>query len=294
MNLKAVQFRSELHHSPSTVTIEPSWRGIHLENYSKSYGSSRLPGPAQNRFIIILFLVCLGIEFGFVILDLTVNWWKYSSSSAIRRMFNITREDGMATLFAVMQTLALGLTCWAVWLLHRSHPHKHTVITAGWLFLALFFTYMAIDDGALIHERIGTTYKKEVGESNLSSYGWQAIMAPMFAAIGVCVFLFLWFADKRNASRLLLIAGIGCLGTAVIIDYVEGTKAGYVPLAQAMEMRSKTVTHFAKSAEEFIEMLGITFLWLLAIRNLQLISYELNIQFTNGAISVNYKNRQSD
>ena len=248
---------------------------------------SRL-SSTTTRFLVILFICCLTIEVSFVLLDLTVNWLRYSSSSAIRRMFNITREDGMATLFAVIQTLAAGLTCWIIWLLGRKHPYKSGTYRVGWFVLALFFTYMAIDDGALVHERLGTAYRKEIATGPLPSYGWQMVVAPFFILMGGVVFAFLWTVDRRPVSRLLLLAGLGSLAVAMGIDYVEGTPDGHEFFARLFAMDKKTVTHFAKAGEEFIEMLGITLLWILLLRNLFLLLLTLRITLSNGRLQVEY------
>ena len=72
------------------------------------------------RVIVIVFASCLAAELLFVFLDATVNYSRWTDLGMIRRLFNITREDGMASWFGTTQTLLVALTVWCVWLLKSS------------------------------------------------------------------------------------------------------------------------------------------------------------------------------
>ncbi len=235
--------------------------------------------------MLLLFCACLALELLLVLLDLTVNWWRYSDSPAIRRMFNITREDGIATLFAVIQTFALALTCWIIfWLTRKTTPASRA--STGWLILAIFFTYMGIDDGALVHERLGTAFKHSVGDRPLPTYGWQIVVGPVFVIFGLFLLIFLWTRSRLILDRFLLIAGLGCLGTAVLIDLIEGSPHGYRIIADLSGIDEKTFSHFAKSFEEFIEMFGITLLWMRVLRHLFALAATLTILWDRGRLTV--------
>lgn len=102
-----------------------------------------------------LLLMCVVLELAFVVLDYQVNYSRGSETSQIRRMLNITREDSLASWFGITQTFMVALTLWATWLVvRRALPRPAGWRRLGWLALALFFTYMAIDDGAEVHERL--------------------------------------------------------------------------------------------------------------------------------------------
>ena len=95
-------------------------------------------------------------------------------------MFNTAREDGLASWFAVTQTLLIALTLWLIYSVAKA-GRKPRAIVVGWLVLALFFTYMAIDDGAQIHERLGSTFKalREASGASLDFFS-QLHMAAHF------------------------------------------------------------------------------------------------------------------
>ncbi|MEE8306691.1 MAG: hypothetical protein V3R81_05455, partial [Gammaproteobacteria bacterium] len=110
------------------------------------------------RLISLLFVVLLGAEVLFVLGDATINVERWVDSGPVRRLFNITREDGIASWFAIIQTWMLGLTAA---LLYAVVKAKDGAVSSrvGWAILAIFFLYMAFDDGTQFHERIGSWVK---------------------------------------------------------------------------------------------------------------------------------------
>ncbi len=238
-------------------------------------------GPAAVRKLLI---ACVLIEFFLVFIDATVNYGKWIDIGAIRRLCNIAREDGLATWFQVAQTLMAGITLWGIWLVSRQTGQpKKTIL--GWGILAAFFTFMSADDGAKIHERIGTTAGSLMGDAGVEtsgsvgnrildmfpSYNWQLVVLPVFIALGLFMLYFLW--QQTPKSRHLLLAGVSCFAVAVGLDFFEGLDELhpaniYTKLQTILELSEYTVSHFAKSLEEFLEMLGISFLWSLFANHL--------------------------
>lgn len=209
------------------------------------------------RFLWAVFLGCLIIEVALVYLDLTINWWRWSDSGAIRRLFNTTREDGLASWFMISQTLVAALVAWMIFtvLVHQATTAGRRI---GWFVVAAFFTYMCADDGAMIHERIGTAFKDSTGIGSFPSYAWQYVLMPFFAMMGVFVLLFLWKDMPRTLDRVKVVAALGCFAVAVGLDFVEGLDDGYRILVEATGWRPATFRHFSKSIEEFLEMLAMT------------------------------------
>lgn len=206
----------------------------------------------------MVFLSCLIAEVALVYLDLTVNWLQWSEYGPIRRLFNTTREDALASWFAVTQTVFVALSAWLICAINRYHGISG-LRRFGWLLVALFFTYMAIDDGAAVHERLGSAFKqREGGSVGFVSYPWQMLLAPLFAAMGVFLFVFLWFELPRTVDRARVFGALTCFAIAVSMDFVEGMDDGYAWLVETFDWDNSTIRHFSKSVEEFIEMLGMT------------------------------------
>jgi hypothetical protein len=236
-----------------------------------------------NRPLLFIFCACLLVELGLVLLDLTVNWFRWNDSSAIRRMFNITREDGLASLFAILQTFIVALSVWAIYILIAREPDNKKR-ARGWLVLALFFSYMVVDDGAMVHERIGTAFKQANENIELSSYAWQFLLAPLFVAMGLYMAWFLWQERKIPIRRDWLLAALFCLGTAILLDFIEGVEDGYQALVQTFGWSAKTIAHFSKSFEEFLEMLGMSIFLVFFLNYLGKLTATTEIKISHGKV----------
>jgi len=172
------------------------------------------------------------------------------------------------------QTLVAALVLWLLYWLNLKDESAKTFFRRGWLGLALFFTYMSADDGAQIHERIGTMIEEMLDKSGgasgemtqwlsmFPSYEWQFLL-PIYMAIGLFVLYFLW--EVLGVGRLLfmVMAAFSCFAVAVVLDFIEGLAADhplnvYSWLKQSYMLEDYTVDHFAKLLEEFLEMLGIS------------------------------------
>ena len=246
--------------------------------------------------------VCLAIEVALVVLDYHVNYGRLSEIGAIRRLFNTAREDGLLSWFSVTQTAFVALTLWIVTLTERTRGTDRWRVR-GWLVLTAFFVWMAVDDGAKVHERVGTATQAlaERGSAMGSvlavfpSYAWQVVFLPVFAALGLFTLVFLWRELGDATGRALVFAGIGLLVVAVGMDFCEGLDRDhplnpYVWLAgfpdvsaftRARFHRSPyaTLVHFSKSLEEFAEAFANTLLWTAVLRHWARTASGLRIRF---------------
>lgn len=238
-------------------------------------------------------------------LDYYVNYSEWTDIGAIRRLCNMTREDALASWFQVTQTLLTGLTALLVWFSAR-HRRAGRWHVAGWLVVALFFLYMAVDDGAQVHERIGTAFdelrERGVGPGVLfPSYAWQILFVPVLGGVGAFMFAFLWRTLRSPGARMAVLLAIALQVAAVGLDFQEGLAPDHSLNAfsaivdrwdftefadrQFGETPFDTVTHFSQSLEEGLEMLSIALFWTLFIRRLAQEPGELLLRFTNPASS---------
>jgi len=250
----------------------------------------------SHRILTLLFATCVCVELSFVALDYWVNYSRGVEAGPIRRLFNITREDGLASWFAITQTVLLALTLWALWLITRRAGARWT--SRGWLALAALFTYMAMDDGATIHERIGSTLKSSGSGEAASwspSYGWQVIFVPVFAVMGAFMLGFLWRQLRGGRQRLAVVLALGAMALAVALDFFEGLKPDHpwnlhTALAQRWDFANfartqfdqteyATLLHFGKSLEETLEMLAITLLWTAILSHSMRVGRDVRVRF---------------
>jgi len=254
-----------------------------------------------DRWIKYLVIVWVIIELLMVILDYGVNHSNGSSVNEIRRLFNITLEDGLPSFFAVTQATLVALTLWVIWLIQRQmqgggwRPY-------GWLIIAVVFSYMAVDDGSRLHERVGTAVKESTSSLTLEgkafeifpSYPWQVVFIPFFAVFGLFVIVYLMRTLRRTQSRVFVLTAIALLVGAVGLDFVEGLSEDhplniYTAITETVDISAfterqfgenpyETLVHFSKSIEEFMEMLGNTLLWAVFLRHLADLTDEIRVR----------------
>lgn len=226
-----------------------------------------------------LLLVCVIVVVGLFVGDWVINYAHAIDSPPIRRLFNITREDSLASWVATTITLLVALTMWALWVLSRASKAS-VVIRRGWLILAAAFTYLAIDDGAMIHERLGSVLSGAASIGWLASfpsYYWQIIFLPLLFGLAIYLLYFLSRQLTAPRQRLAVIVALACLGIAIILDFFEGLAPSnslniYTAVANQFDFASytqrnfgqseyDTLVHFSKSIEESLEMLAMSLLW---------------------------------
>jgi hypothetical protein len=237
-------------------------------------------------------------EISFFLLDAFVNFGELIDIGGIQRLCNITREDSLSSWFGSVQTLMVGFTLLLIYLTVRKNRGGSRWQRVGWCVLTVFFIYMAVDDGAEIHERMGSAFKKtyetrdvlgaeeSLGERLLESYPsypWQILFLPVFGCVGVFMGLFLSRELKRSATRALAAAGIICFVAAVGLDFIEGMDKGHpwnlhTLIEEKYELESYTVRHFSKVIEEMLEMLGTTFFWTAFLMHLSRITRRIQIE----------------
>jgi hypothetical protein len=238
---------------------------------------------ALDRLPWLLLAACLGIEIGLAVLDAVVNFGAAAAVDSVQGLFNVAREDSLASWFSVAQTWLVGVTFVLLALLARAAgaPARRT---AGWIVLAGFFAYMSMDDGASLHERLATASAALTEDTVLDlfpSYRWQLVFLPLFGLLGLFALVFLWRELGRRSSRVLLIAAIACFAAAVGLDFVEGLPddhpwnvlarlaARYAPDAVwfgRYEPGLDTVYHLVRIVEEVLEMLANTLVWVAILR----------------------------
>jgi hypothetical protein len=258
----------------------------------------RFDAPRVVRFVLV---GCLLLEVAFVLLDYHVNYGRLTEIGALRRMTAIAREDGLASWFGTTQTMLVALTAWAIVAVIRAQGAARWR-RAGWTVVAMLFTYMAVDDGAQLHERVGTAVQvlgEESAPSALAffpSYTWQIVFGPIFAVLGLAVAVFLWRELSDRVALALVFAALSCFGLAVGLDFIEGLDADhslnvYTFLtartgvdAWAADRFGRTgyeaLDHFGRSLEEFLEMLGGTLFWTAFLRTLTSVTPELRVRWS--------------
>lgn len=254
-----------------------------------------------------LFAACVVIVLVLIALDATVNYSRWTEIGAIRRLFNMTREDALGSWFGVTVTSLTALTAWATVIIVR-HQEASRVRRWGWIVIALFLSWMAIDDGAEIHERLGTAFKTVSQDAVAAgrfgrlahlpdlfpSYSWQLLLLPVFATLGTFTLAFLWWEARVPSLRALVLIAISIFALSVGLDFIEGLDEThrwnlYTHAANRFDLETLTerqfgvdpftaLRHFSKVLEEGLEILAMSMLWLVLLRNLADVAKDVRIR----------------
>ena len=245
------------------------------------------------RLISILLIVLIGCEILFVIGDELFNIRRAVPLGPVRRFFDITLEDSVASWFAITQTWMVGLTAALIYVVVAADD-KERWRRVGWVVIALFFMYMAMDDGAKFHERVGSSVRRIIQGENAQSgsrqigffpsYTWQLVFLPIFAAFGLFLLAFLNKELRSMRAKLTVVMAIGLFALAVIADFFEGIDSQhpldlYSWISTTWDLNPDAVVHYSKVLEEFMEMLAISLLWVVFLRHLVEIAPEVQLRF---------------
>lgn len=238
------------------------------------------------KFLTGLFLICTLVVAGLFLGDWIINYTGSINSGPIQRLFNITREDGLASWVAITITSLVALSIWALWALARASKASKFV-QRGWLIIAGFFTYLAVDDGAMIHERLGSALADAPASgwlANFPSYYWQLIFLPILIIFGGFFLYFLARQLHTPKQKLAVIVALGMLGLAIVLDFFEGLHPAhslniYTALTNGLDFSAyaintfgqteyNTLVHFSKSIEESLEILAMSLLWVVMLAHM--------------------------
>lgn len=219
------------------------------EGFSLSLGSEKILKK------ILLYLVIINASL--VLLDLVFNYSGFVQIGSIRRLFNMAREDSLAAWYSSVLLLMVSFAAWLVYARMRE---------LGWAAIAAFFTYLAVDDGSGLHERVGTAAKTLLKARALASesgfafpsYTWHLVYGPFFGGMALFMLYYLLKELKSLDLKILFIAALSCFGTAEFFDFVEGMDGAFIDISFALGTSIEFVSHYSRIAEEFLENLGAT------------------------------------
>jgi hypothetical protein len=265
------------------------------------------------RTIRRLILVCLTVELLFVLLDYLVTMRGHGVFPSLRMMFNLAREDSLPSWFSATQTALVALTLWSVLFVVRSRTAS-AWLRRGWFVIAAFFTYMAVDDGARVHETIEETVELLAQRSEIPaaidaawnvlqrypSYAWHLLFVPLFVGFGLFLALFSMRQVPRGRARVTLLLALALLGLAVGLDFVEGLDDehpwnAHIRIVEAFDLQQASwrlfdksplfvVRHFSKVLEELIEMFATTLLGSVFLSHLLTVGADVRLRWTPGTI----------
>ena len=214
-----------------------------------------------------------------VLADAFIYYGHLFENRHIRRIFAITKESTVVNWWSSLLFFFLSIVLFLLAIRRKREGQR-------WRFwdysiLSAWFMYLSIDDSARMHERLGSAFKDyALYDQNWNfdfkfsrwlvevfpSYYWQVVYAPLLFVMGLSLLIILWTELKTLQKRSWLIFSLVILVLSQFMDFIEGYDE-YEFLLDYLDYSHYTVEHFAKSFEEFMEMLGINILIILLLKH---------------------------
>lgn len=160
-------------------------------------------------------------------------------------LFDLHSERNIPTLFSSIQLVLASLLLFCIGRQHRSLREPF----AAWIFLAAIFLFLAIDETAVIHERLGEPMRSWINPSGLFFFPW---VIPYGIAV-----LVLFAGFSRFLIRLPKPINTWFLASGAI--YVGGALGSEMLSARHKELHGTENLLYALfyTVEETLEMVGI-------------------------------------
>lgn len=181
-------------------------------------------------------------------------------------LFDLNQEASVPTFFAAAALIASALAAAAV-----ASASARPRLRAAWIFATLCLTFMAVDEGAGLHDRLAIPLQQRLGTTDMFFIGWLPVYVGIVAVVGALLLPLVRAIPRRTAVRLV-VAGAVFLACAMGIEMIESklmyAATGGAPLAtldfQAFGWKPSYI--FWVTLEETGEMLAVA----LALRALLL------------------------
>ena len=167
--------------------------------------------------VILLALLGTAVEVSYYLLD-------HKRLLGAVRQLSLAEEANIPTWYSAMLLASCALCLAAIALTQDPGDGKYR---RHWLILALIFTYISLDETAVIHEMTIRPVREAFGLSGAFYYAWT-----LPAAVLMAVFLFSYLGFLRNlppsSRNRFVLAGLvfvgGAFGTEFIISYWWDTR----------------------------------------------------------------------
>lgn len=248
----------------------------------------------RDRMLKGIIIALVAMEVALVILDAVVSEYRLTDIGAGRRLFNITREDGVPNFFPSFLLLGVGGVLLLITMVVRGLGSNSKVVL-GWGVVTGLFLFLGFDDGTKLHERIGSIFDALVTDDSgeplaglfgslysiWPTYSWQLVLGPVFAIFGVFLLIFLYRELPSLCLKTLILLAIGLFGIAEGLDFIEGMDSGvFETAANVFDSETRRVVHFTKSIEEFLEMLATTVFLFVFLEKLMSLTPSITFSFS--------------
>lgn len=203
--------------------------------------------PRQCCRVLAIAVVCLTLA------GSAIQFFKYILGHdyllGLFPLFNLNSEISIPTWFASVTLLLCSMLLAVIFITHRRNAAPFAL---HWAVLSLIFLYLSIDEGAHIHETIGTTLELRLTGV---TYGFLRSAWVIYGTVFVVIIAAFYrkFVAHLPAEtlRLFILAALAYVGGALIMEMITGR---YTEVYGTKNLTYELMT----VAEEFLEMSGVS------------------------------------
>ena len=167
----------------------------------------------------------------------------------LTQFFDVGIEDNIPTIYSVVALVFAGVACLLTWAITRAVGAKDPIY---WFFLGVVMVFLGFDEGATIHETIGSWVKRNYHGEGYFRWLWVVPYGVLTAWFAAAYFPFLMRLPKKTRLGLIL-SGAIFVGGAIGVEMIS---AAEYEAAKEAGIRSLKY-YLLYSLEEFMEMFGI-------------------------------------
>ncbi|MEK6206483.1 MAG: hypothetical protein AABM32_02470 [Chloroflexota bacterium] len=162
-------------------------------------------------------------------------------------LFSTRREMNIPTWYSSFALLLCSLLLAIIAFGERKQAGRRLL---QWSFLSLIFLYIAVDEGAAIHERLSQAASHVISlrGTGLFNYAWVVPAGLLVVLLGLAYLRFLLGLPTRTRN-LFVLAGVTYIGGALGSEMVSGLRSEVFGADIGYEMIS--------TVEELLEMSGV-------------------------------------
>ena len=204
------------------------------------------------RLLLVLIALMLVVHYAAVALVAArgglegVAWWAHT-------YFSMDSEDSLPTTYSIVMLALVAIVAAQLALSTRGTQR------IGMGLISVVFAYLAWDEGATIHERVGYFLQQRAeGDVEVAPYTWVVFGAPLAILFGIVAIGLLRSLPKGVLVRMV-VAGVifltGAVGMEIVASRLHlGGLTGETPAMLALT-----------GVEEFLEMLGVAYFFVVLL-----------------------------
>ena len=161
-------------------------------------------------------------------------------------LFDLAIEGNIPTLYSAVAMLFCSAL---LALITHTNWHKPDGKRFYWLGLTILFLFLALDEGAVIHEAVGDYFEQYLSATGFLYFMWVVPYGIATAVLGLVFLKFVWELPKNTRLRFIA-AGVIFLTGVLGIEMLGAREA-------ALHGTETVVYCLLYTIEEMLEMLGI-------------------------------------